>query len=60
MNSTDLHRTLDSAVGTFLALMFLEGFVKPIARHLTQYLTKKLDERIRILPDWLYKTDRTG
>lgn len=60
MTSTDLHRTLDSAAGTFLALMLLEGLVKPIARRLTQYLTKKLDERIRILPDWLYKTDRTG
>jgi hypothetical protein len=60
VTSTDLHRTLDSAAGTFLALMLLEGLVKPIARRLTQYLTKKLDERIRILPDWLYKTDRTG
>lgn len=60
MNSTDLHRTLDSAIGTFLALMLLEGIVKPTALRLTRYLTRKLDERILILPDWLYKSDRNG
>jgi hypothetical protein len=60
VTSTDLHRTLDSAAGTFLALMLLEGLVKPLARHLTQYLARNLDERVHVLPDWLYKNDRTG
>ena len=60
MNSTDLHRTLDSAIGTFLALMLMEGVVKPAALKLTRYLTQKLDERIHILPDWLYRNDRNG
>lgn len=60
MTPTDFHRTLDSAIGTFLALMLLEGLVKPIARRLTQYLAQKLDERVHVLPDWIYKNDRSG
>ena len=60
LTPTDIHRTLDSAMGTFLALMLLEGLVKPIARHLTRFLIQKLDTRIKILPDWLYNPDRNG
>lgn len=60
LNATDLHRTLDSAIGTFIALMLVEGLVKPIARQLTRYLVKKLDSRIKILPDWLYDPNRHG
>ena len=60
MTSTDIHLMLDSALGTFLALMFLEGLVKPLARTLTRTIFKKLDAQIRILPDWLYDHDRNG
>ena len=60
MTPADIHVTLDSALGTFLALMFLEGLVKPLARTLTRTIFKKLDSQIHILPDWLYDPDRNG
>jgi hypothetical protein len=60
MTSTDLHRTIDSALGTFLALMFVEGLLKPTARFLSRRLIKTLDKYVRFLPDWLWDPSRNG
>jgi len=53
MTSTDLHQTLDSAVGTFLALMVMEALVKPIATKTGKWLLHKLDHKLPWIPDWL-------
>ena len=60
MTPTDLHRTIDSALGTFLALMFIEGLLKPTARFLSRRLLKTVDKYIRFLPDWLWNPDQNG
>ena len=50
---TDLHITLDSAIGTFIALMFMEALVKPIATRTGQWLIHKLDHVFPAIPNWL-------
>ena len=54
---SDLHITADSAVGTFIALMFMEALVKPIATRTGKWLLHKLDHKIEIIPDWLSNHD---
>ena len=54
---TDLNITVDSAVGTFVALMFMEALVKPIATRTGKWLLHKLDHKIEIIPDWLSDHD---
>ena len=47
MTPTDFHRTVDSALGTFVALMFVEGLLKPAAGFLSRWLIKTLDQRVK-------------
>ena len=51
---TDLHQILDSAAGAFIALMVAEVLVKPVAIWVGKQLLRKADERVRVIPDWLY------
>ena len=57
MNATDIHQTLSSFLGTFLALMFMEALVKPIATKTGKWLLHKLDHRVGWVPDWLSEHD---
>jgi hypothetical protein len=50
---TNLDITLDSAVGTFVALMFMEALVKPIATRTGKWIIHKLDHVFPSIPDWL-------
>jgi len=54
MNPDDLHQTLDAATGTFLALMFMEVLVKPIAVRTGKWMLKNLDKQYTWIPNWLY------
>ena len=44
-------------MGTFVALMFMEALVKPIATRTGKWLLHKLDHKIEIIPDWLSDHD---
>lgn len=50
---TDLQIAIDSAIGTFLALMLTEALVKPIASRLGKWLLHRLDHLLPAIPDWL-------
>lgn len=50
---TDLHITLDSALGTFGALVVMEALVKPIARQTGRWVLYNLDHRFPFIPNWL-------
>jgi hypothetical protein len=50
---SDLRVTLDSALGTFLALMFMEALVKPVATRTGKWLLHKLDHVFPAIPNWL-------
>ena len=49
----DWHIAVDSAVGTFVALMLSEALVKPIATRTGKWLLHKLDHIFPAIPDWL-------
>lgn len=53
MSSTDMHEAANAALGAFFALMIAEAVIKPIATRLGQWLLKRVDNRIKIIPDWL-------
>lgn len=50
---TDFHIALDSAVGTFIALMVTEALVKPVATRIGKWLLHSLDHKLKFIPDWL-------
>jgi hypothetical protein len=50
---SDLQLILDSTLGTFLALMFMEALVKPVATRVGKWLLLKLDNKVKFIPDWL-------
>lgn len=50
---TNFQLTLDSAVGTFIALMVMEALIKPIARQTGKWLLHRLDHHFPLIPNWL-------
>jgi len=50
---TNLHIAIDSAIGTFVALMVTEALVKPLATRTGKWLLHKLDHVIPAIPNWL-------
>ena len=54
---TNLHIAIDSALGTFAALMVMEALVKPIATRTGKWLLHKLDHVFPVIPDWLSDHD---
>ena len=53
----ELHQILDSAAGTFIALMVAEVLIKPTAVWVGKHLLRKADEKVDVIPDWLYEDD---
>lgn len=62
MTPSDIHQTIDSALGTFIALMFMEALVKPVATRIGKWLLHKLDHKLPLIPDWLsgHNNDEVG
>lgn len=44
-------------IDAFLALMVMEGLVKPIALWIFRRMMRRLDEQIALVPDFLYEDD---
>jgi hypothetical protein len=52
--SEDIRLTIDSAIGTFLALALTESLVKPVAQRTGRYILRKLDTQLKFIPNWLH------
>ena len=55
MTNTDLSFMFDAAVGGFVGIMVVETVVKPIAIVIGKFLLKKIDDKVKWLPDFLSK-----
>jgi len=50
---SDLHLILDSTLGAFLALMFMEALIKPVATRAGKWFLLKLNNKVKFIPDWI-------
>lgn len=46
----DLHVTIDAFIGMVIA----EAIAKPIAIRVGRFILSRLDNKIKIIPDWIY------
>ena len=53
----DLQQIFDSTVGFIVGMTIVEVLVKPTAIWVGKHLLRKADEKVDVIPDWLYKDD---
>lgn len=51
---SDLHQVFDAACGAFVAITIAEVIVKPVAIRVGKLLLRKADEKLEVIPDFLY------
>lgn len=54
---TDLNQIFDSMVGFLVGMTIMEVVVKPTAVWAGKHLLRKADEKVKVIPDFLYEED---
>jgi hypothetical protein len=57
MDNNHFSLALNAAVGGFISMLIIETVVKPTARVTGRFLLRKLDDKIKWIPDFLSKKD---
>ena len=53
----DLHQVFDALAGYLLGMALIETIVKPAVIKLTKKGLSSLDDRVDVVPDWLYQDE---
>lgn len=53
----DLRQILDSLMGYLVGMAFVETILKPWIVRLSKMALKNVDEKIDVVPDWLWESE---
>ena len=56
----DLHQIFDSLVGFLVGMTLMEVVVKPSLIRFGKTFLNQVDDRVGVVPDWLYQEQESG